>query len=1327
MELNGFSPGSFEQFIRTVAIKIFGPGVTVFGNGPDGGREATFKGEVPFPFPPATNWIGYGVVQAKFKEKLESTKIDNAWARKQLEDELKAWSSSSKRNPKPEYYIFCTNVDLTSAAGGGKELLRKILDKHKLTSSLKDYAIWDGVQLKAFIDSYQEIRNRYICYFTTGDLLYKLSQSVTPDSGVILTSYICKELSADEDAKLSQAGDRSEDRIRLANVFVDLPSSRLPSAEPSTEEILAPASVARLLKASELKLDPLSLYEQRGIDEQANHNLVARYLFLGGPGSGKSTIGQYLSQIHRAALLDRLSKHRLEPRILNIIEGIKESCKENNLDWPKTPRFPFKVDLNSFAKSLTQPHEGVKSLSDYLRRQISNDYKFSHENFSEWLKLYPSLLILDGLDEVPSSSNRRQVVQEIQIFLHETRNIEANLMIIASSRPEGYGDEFNSDEMSHRYLTPLSRLRAMECAKRYVSAKIGALGEQRSIDAYNILNSSLDNPLIARLMRSPLQVTFMVTVVAASGKPSESRWQLFNDYYRIIYERELHKAVRPFDQVLSTRRQDIDALHHKVGFILQCRAELTGNTQADLSSKEFECMVLDFLEEAGLDQSQLEREKEMILGAANIRLVFLTSRTPGRLSFDVRSLQEYMAAACMTGADISVIIKTLELIAHSRYWRNTILFAIGRFFSETHLRGHRDQIRLLCENLNLQNDKYVNVKIGSGLALDILESGAVEHVPNVSRSLANCALSLLGSLDEDEEIVQILADVYNDSMHQQYLEHLQIWLGQSNPQLTIAAWLLILSLEKKGNEWTSSIIIRNWPTNPLLVSEILKRWLHIAADYEASNTPSEDGQNILNPRDTERLSNLILHVSPNSLMDWVFPARLSREEDQKFEWLEPFLEWASENQYEDFDIDLKRGDISIGCSLTIVPLPRSKEKYFFKEILNHLNSINDYSRDWLQVTIFSRFYENPCASSLSMTLKALADSELSISTDIKTRLSWPLQLCLAKAKTSQELLELAERISQGEIGDFNNWEAIQKSWESDGIDLNVLATELFKDWPTIGSFVNNTQLVNLQQTEALDLSINLSKNLQGHREPEDRKFSAWLLGRIIHRTDILLDQDPIFLKQKLLNSGFKLIFHIWLPTNRFDGNDSVEWIDFFDCLGNSLEIEFSPYYWHTKEVFMPYLENAYEKDNRRSGILRLIAMCSANGIPTKLKLPISEADSGIDIHYCLSSILLNLADATINTTQIHTILKILPFVLANGENKSGLEAVMSSLESYVHKTPQLHLVVTEISKFVKNTDWTMQRRLARVRQRLVQNRPSGFDENCLRNLRLPLIAEHAED
>ncbi len=43
-DLTGLNSRSFEHMIQALALKIVGPGVIVFGDGPDGGREATYQG-----------------------------------------------------------------------------------------------------------------------------------------------------------------------------------------------------------------------------------------------------------------------------------------------------------------------------------------------------------------------------------------------------------------------------------------------------------------------------------------------------------------------------------------------------------------------------------------------------------------------------------------------------------------------------------------------------------------------------------------------------------------------------------------------------------------------------------------------------------------------------------------------------------------------------------------------------------------------------------------------------------------------------------------------------------------------------------------------------------------------------------------------------------------------------------------------------------------------------------------------------------------------------------------------------------------------------------
>ena len=69
-DLSRLSTRSFEQLIQALCIREMGSGVVVFGDGPDGGREAIFEGAVSFPSA-VKPWSGYGVIQAKFKQRPE--------------------------------------------------------------------------------------------------------------------------------------------------------------------------------------------------------------------------------------------------------------------------------------------------------------------------------------------------------------------------------------------------------------------------------------------------------------------------------------------------------------------------------------------------------------------------------------------------------------------------------------------------------------------------------------------------------------------------------------------------------------------------------------------------------------------------------------------------------------------------------------------------------------------------------------------------------------------------------------------------------------------------------------------------------------------------------------------------------------------------------------------------------------------------------------------------------------------------------------------------------------------------------------------------------
>ena len=84
--LNNLGSRNFEHLVQSLCKKIIGEGVSIFGAGPDGQREATFNGSAPYPSK-IDCWDGYWVFQAKFKE-INTKKADYLWLKESFEEEM---------------------------------------------------------------------------------------------------------------------------------------------------------------------------------------------------------------------------------------------------------------------------------------------------------------------------------------------------------------------------------------------------------------------------------------------------------------------------------------------------------------------------------------------------------------------------------------------------------------------------------------------------------------------------------------------------------------------------------------------------------------------------------------------------------------------------------------------------------------------------------------------------------------------------------------------------------------------------------------------------------------------------------------------------------------------------------------------------------------------------------------------------------------------------------------------------------------------------------------------------------------------------------------
>lgn len=242
-DLTRLGPDAFEQLVLALAVHVLGPGITAFGDGPDGGREATFSGRQQYPNT-ADPWEGYGVLQAKYKDRLFGSGPDATWFLGQVKDELDDWADPGKRRVsegrRPEYLIFATNVPLSAVPRrGGRDKADELIEKYREALGLKGWDVWDGNQITTYLNAYPDVKRPFTALMTPSDALAEQTVML----GVAL------ETRGAEDATGRLA--------RLRERTVALPAVARPAAELALAE--NPADTEQILSAV---TDPAALPAQ---------------------------------------------------------------------------------------------------------------------------------------------------------------------------------------------------------------------------------------------------------------------------------------------------------------------------------------------------------------------------------------------------------------------------------------------------------------------------------------------------------------------------------------------------------------------------------------------------------------------------------------------------------------------------------------------------------------------------------------------------------------------------------------------------------------------------------------------------------------------------------------------------------------------------------------------------------------------------------------------------------------------------------------------------------------------------------------------------------
>lgn len=793
-DLTRMGPAQFQQLAQALLLAEFGSEIQIHGLGPDGGRDAHTRSplHVSTSNPP---WTGFTVIQIKHKEELTRRTADADWLIKELKTEVASWL---KRGTKPDQLLVITNVVLTPAPGGGEEVVDNYLRSVSDELGLKAWDVWHAEKVCRLLDQHTAVRQKYLGV-VVGDLLTILNEILTDDRSEMaatISGHVASAFKSERYAQLDQGGSVDDRQVPLARVFVDIPFNSEKEGDDFSkffDESERATSVAAIVKMADLPAAP----SDRALDPSRG-----RVIVIGGPGQGKSTLGRFICQIYRAELLDAHTHLRAQPVIDLEIRRTRMICSEEHIPQPSSLRFPVYVSLPKFANYLANAEGG--SLLSFIGRKIGGDAQSAIAR--KWLSKYPWLVVLDGLDEVPSTANRAAMLEAVDEFQDAADACGADVVVIATSRPQGYKGEFET--YKPLLLSSLTSSQALRYSKRLISIRHGE-GSEKSAEILDRVEKAAGQQDTARLMTTPLQVTIVVLLLSRASRAPSQRFVLFSTYYQVIYARELEKDT-PHVEVLDRFRSFIDLLHWRIGLRLQDEAGSASHTEASLSRDEMSAEVEKILVREGYEDEECESLIRRIMSAATDRLVFLVASTADNIGFELRSLQEFCAANGLLEGTDEQVHERLEAIACSDHWRNTFLLASGAIFVSNSAR--RDVVISICSALNAgDNPRFQGsnaVLMGSRLALDLLRDGVADTALRHQRLLADLAVAVMNTAASDA--IHNLAQIHFTDATANDKVVRAVSRGLNSPDINeLFASLTVLCVKFENGDRTALVSVRS--------------------------------------------------------------------------------------------------------------------------------------------------------------------------------------------------------------------------------------------------------------------------------------------------------------------------------------------------------------------------------------------------------------------------------------------------------------------------------------------------------------------------------------
>lgn len=724
-EYERFTPDRFQEFCQALLAREY-QGVQCYPVGQkDGGRDAILR----------TADRSAIVFQVKFKR--ERLKGDDPYSilKSAVDQELPKVKRLADRGAKS--YVIMTNL------GGSAALDVGAMDRTQtyLDATLPIPAqVWWRSDLDARLLNAYDLRWEFSEIVTSSDMLRMLVEEGLGENSrrrmLAITAYLMAQYEADEFVKFKQADLQASD---LLSLFIDVPVSlqRSHGRETGRERLLQ--EVFRNVTQDEKSGEPRLI--GRGslvggatlLAHASAQDKLTRVVIEGGPGQGKSTLAQYICQIQRMRFLGKEDKLDKLPQMHRSVPA----------------RVPFKVDLRDLSSWLRRedPITGeplrnsqVVSLESFLAAQIcllSGGQDFTVDDLTLFLSTSPALIVLDGLDEVATLTDRRTVIDAVSTAAGRIEALSPRTQVLVTSRPAAAANTptFNAVTWDYLRLEAIREDLIYEYTDRWGAAR--GIPTQDIEEIKRILRTKLPSRHVKDLARNAMQLTILLNLVHIRGQAlPDHRTELYDRYIDVFFNREADK-----NKVVLQNRQLLIDLHGYLAWRIHAGAEAR-RANGRVSQERLREMITDYL---------VSREHGLyilddLLSGVVQRIVALVSRVEGTFEFEVQPLREYFAARHLYNTapyspaghpESGTKPEIFDAIAPNPFWLNVTRFYAG-CYSVGELPGLAEQIE---EMLTSREGSLTSFP--RGLAASLLGDRVFNQAPKVTKRVASIAIDPL--------------------------------------------------------------------------------------------------------------------------------------------------------------------------------------------------------------------------------------------------------------------------------------------------------------------------------------------------------------------------------------------------------------------------------------------------------------------------------------------------------------------------------------------------------------------------------------------------------